>query len=279
MDKKKFNYESTIFAWGTVNFSFANAGRPFLVNITNQMKKAGLSSKDKISVLDIGCGAGGLSRAIKRLYPESEYWACDISNSAINIANKKKNGTKYFIADAEKITLRRQFDVIIMNSVLDHLKNPKAAINNVHKLLKSKGIFVSITPVELDFSTVFGVFNKFEKYQNHRRKQLGHVHPFSKKTLAKFLEKGGFKIVNTTYDWFYFYQLVNLFYYVLIELLGKEPDFSVHKYSYSRKGTGVTLLRIFRKTLILLENIESEITRYLPLGYFACITAIKNEKK
>ena len=275
IDRYQLNSSNSIQGWSLVNLSLGSAGRSFLVNTLNHIEKAGIGRRSKARILDIGCGVGGLSRAIKKRYPNSKYWAFDIDKAAIRAAKQDSQGIKFFVADAENLSLDEQFDLVIMNSVLDHLEHPHKALKRINKLLKPQGIFISTTPVELDLTTITGYFNKFERFKKLRRKYLGHLHPFDRKSLPELIEKGGLKVKRTTYDWFYLYQIVNLLYYSLVALLKREPNYSVRKYSHDNKGVLARLLELLRRFLVVVDNIESEITRPLPSGFFATITAEK----
>ena len=51
-------------------------------------------------VLEIGCGAGAMARAIKSYQPTLEVYGCDISQRAINAAQLNPRGVTFEVGDA-----------------------------------------------------------------------------------------------------------------------------------------------------------------------------------
>lgn len=97
-------------------------------------------------VLEIGCGEGDLALSISDLQP-SRVIACDYSQNAINIANSKKGKKNVqFLFDNWK-NINEQFDIIIMEGVLEHFDKPfedlKYMMNN---LLCPGGMVITSSP-------------------------------------------------------------------------------------------------------------------------------------
>jgi len=92
-------------------------------------------------VLDLGCGSGWAT-----LYLKNQVFECiglDIDSSRLI-----EEVRKYFIlADAHNPPFRANvFDCVIAFSVLEHLKKPSRALNEVYRVLKLKGIFIATIP-------------------------------------------------------------------------------------------------------------------------------------
>ena len=54
-------------------------------------------------VLDIGCGAGSVAKAVKRERPDLDVVGCDVSRSALAVANVDPEGVEFKAAEAERL--------------------------------------------------------------------------------------------------------------------------------------------------------------------------------
>ena len=84
------------------------------------------------------------------------------------------------------------WDLVISTEVLEHLKNPKAALKEL-KRVSNKYILISV-PNE----PWFWLFN-----YTQWGKDIGHVNKWSSKTFIKFLNSQGLKTLNvrTPFPW------------------------------------------------------------------------------
>ncbi|MCH7560843.1 MAG: methyltransferase domain-containing protein, partial [Thaumarchaeota archaeon] len=80
-------------------------------------------------VVDVGCGGGGLVKAIKRLRPDLKTFGVDFSQLAIKRASSKRQGVRFQQMDLYRLRYRKEyFDAVIFGDVLEHLKLPKQAL-------------------------------------------------------------------------------------------------------------------------------------------------------
>ncbi|MDO8529163.1 MAG: methyltransferase domain-containing protein [bacterium] len=98
--------------------------------------------KDK-KILEIGCGDGGVVQFLK---DKNEVYALDISKNAMKFLEQK--GIKSFLADVsnERIPFDDcSLDAVIALEVVEHLKSPQHAIEEIQRVLKKNGkLIVSI---------------------------------------------------------------------------------------------------------------------------------------
>jgi len=97
------------------------------------------------SVADIGCGTGGLLKAIKTRFQPSSLTGFEYSEKAMDIARAKVPGVEFCYFDIYKGSAR-QFDVIFCIEVLEHLLHPDAALRNVLKMLANPGAVLVTVP-------------------------------------------------------------------------------------------------------------------------------------
>lgn len=271
-NKQKYSNEKVIFGTGPANTSLVNEYRRPLLHYIDQIKKLG---NGKLKIIDVGCGSGSIVKALKNYFPIHEFWGCDISQAAIKKARQKSGGVKFFVSDAEKLEVKSaSFDVVIMHSVLDHIQRPLAAAKEVHRILKKGGTFLFMDPLEKEPSTIHGQLTRFKWFRNHRRNRCGHIHAFSEKSLTKLVEQSGFQIKNVTRDWLYLAQMVDVFYYPLLSLSGKGPEFTLKRISQGKSYISRAVL-ILKKMFTAILNMESYFADHIALGFLAYVKAEK----
>jgi len=268
MTKSLYDNEKVIFGIKQASTGWTNPNRGFMKWFIKELdclpgKKSGLTAAD------IGCGAGAKTKTLKAIFPQWSFIGSDISRQAISLANKNNQGVKFLAADATKLPFKdQQFEVVVMNSVLDHTNDPEAAVKEVFRILKPKGVWLVTSPLEAELTTLHGWLTLWPKFRRHRKERCGHNFAFSKKSLLSLLKQSGFKIESVTLDWFYLTQLIDLLYYPILQSLGRPPEFNLEE--------SAGLVHTIRKLAILVQNIESTLTLSIPLGWFAYVKAVKS---
>lgn len=156
------------------------------------------------SHLDLGCGLGYLmAKMAQKRFKTS---GVDISRSFLDIAEEK---LKYRELSFEKLVeadLQKEinlpdasFDVITSTDVLEHIEKPEMLLKHIRRLLKPTGKAIICTNNSL---SIWGL-EKFIKERTMRRRCF---HPidnwWNHFTLKKFLEKNGFRILETRGTYF-----------------------------------------------------------------------------
>lgn len=101
-------------------------------------------------VLDYGCGTGTTTCELADLVKEIH--AIDISPKMIEIAKEKAGARQienvnFLATDIFDARLKKEsFDTILAFNVLHTIPDPEVIIKRIDELLKSDGIFISITP-------------------------------------------------------------------------------------------------------------------------------------
>jgi 2-polyprenyl-3-methyl-5-hydroxy-6-metoxy-1,4-benzoquinol methylase len=137
------------------------------------------------NVLDTACGLGWGSYLISD-YPESLI-SVDIDNKSLNFAKKQWKSNKI---DFRKLSilklskLKKNFDTVLGYEAIEHLKfsNGEIYINEVSKILKSKGTFI--------LSSYFPSLEKYAKFSEKKNKF--HLHIYTKKEMRFILKKNNF---------------------------------------------------------------------------------------
>lgn len=106
---------------------------------------AALDPDHKANILEVGCGLGYLTHALKKAGHDIR--GLDISANAVEAA-KQNYGPYYICADVNVFpsTTEERFDIIIMTEVIEHLEEPLAVLSSLRTLLKPGGVALVSTP-------------------------------------------------------------------------------------------------------------------------------------
>ncbi len=100
-----------------------------------------------IEVLDLGCGTGNITSAVKKRYSHAKITCIDLAEQMINITKfklSKYNDIKYLLGDLREIPFGADYDLIISSLALHHLQTDQEKISIYHKIydsLKEGGAF------------------------------------------------------------------------------------------------------------------------------------------
>jgi SAM-dependent methyltransferase len=106
-------------------------------------------------VLELGCGAGDLIRAFAARHPETDgIAAVDYFNAPQNLPPQ----VKFIKQDLERLELTGSFDLIIINHVLEHIKDPLGLLGRAKKLLAEHGRILIVVPNRRGFGNEARVY-------------------------------------------------------------------------------------------------------------------------
>jgi ubiquinone/menaquinone biosynthesis C-methylase UbiE len=269
---KPFDYEAKMWGGHEVGLS------PWFMGAT-RLKYALAALSDVLGgkVLEIGCGGGAFTRALKRHRPDLAIFGCDLSRKSIEIAKKSGGGVSYRQADAYKLFYQsNSFDALVSFDVWEHLDKPKQAFNEAHRVLKSGGVFHFFVPTEGERLSLYQLAPRL--LYRTKQKFTGHVQEFSRESLMELLTKVGFVVERMQGSCFYFYQIVDLAYFSFLGLRGRNVSQSVEGYlaSAPRKPANRVLASIagWFSRLTYWENV---LVWWLPPGGVH-VTAIRKDK-
>lgn len=97
-------------------------------------------------ILDVGCGIGTYLKALKR-YTQNLY---GVDVDAERIKEAARISPNVFVAPAEKLPFDDEmFDVVLLNEVLEHVKDGRKAVEEAIRVLKPGGHLVIFAPNRL----------------------------------------------------------------------------------------------------------------------------------
>jgi 2-polyprenyl-3-methyl-5-hydroxy-6-metoxy-1,4-benzoquinol methylase len=117
-------------------------------NILDRNQFAALLSRipgDSLSILDIGGASGAELTTLRQADPRVGYTVVvDPSRSAEPVARNK--GHDYFCGTIEEFRSNRQFDLIVMLNLIEHVRDPISMLRKAAALLAPQGLIVVQTP-------------------------------------------------------------------------------------------------------------------------------------
>src|SRR5437588_5414835 len=119
-------------------------GRHDLV-LTTLRNRFGARPERKLTILDIGCGTGAMSRKLQ----DGEWGdvvSADFSPLALSFS-KRRGLCRLCASDAMRLPFRdNSFDLIVALDILEHVSDDAAALKEFHRVLKPGGTIVATVP-------------------------------------------------------------------------------------------------------------------------------------
>jgi 2-polyprenyl-3-methyl-5-hydroxy-6-metoxy-1,4-benzoquinol methylase len=131
---------------------------------------------EKPRVVDIGAGNARLGIALKECYDEADY---DVVEPDAEVRSKYGNWVNKQFSNISELEIGN-YDLVIMNQVLEHVSDPIVFLGSVNKLLKPEGYVYIDVP-----------------YQDYLFKPSAEPHLlfWNKKSVSVLLEKTGLKTI------------------------------------------------------------------------------------
>lgn len=129
-------------------------------------------------VLDIGsCANQGSKNKSKTLFNEIKKRARIVVGVDI-----EGDGVEIIQGNAEVISLKETFDIVIAGDVIEHLHNPGLFLDNMHRHLEKDGLIIVVTP---NVRSIGHLLTKLNKY---------HTCWYCQGTLKYLVEQHNFKV-------------------------------------------------------------------------------------
>lgn len=163
---------------------------------TSLGKIAQLIGSHSKKIVDFGCAAGYFGQFLKEK-TKATVWGVEIDPEDAKKAEKKLDKVLTFNLEEEnwyKKFGNEKFDVAIFADVLEHLHNPKNALENTKKILNKDGkIIISVPNVSHQSILLELIFDQWN-YEKSGLLDNTHVKFFTKQTIVSLIQKSGLHI-------------------------------------------------------------------------------------
>lgn len=194
-------------------------------------------SSRQCRILEIGCGDGEFSGFFPK---DSEYWGIEPNFESVKIAEKKENlhvlhGT--FEEAYDKLP-DDYFDLVVCNDVIEHMSDHDRFILDIKKKAAPGAKIIGSIPNVGHISILYKLLiEKDWRYENAGITDRTHLRFFTKKSFARSLDEGNYKIellqgINPTY--FNINSPVNAIQYIALQFakLIFGSDIQYHQFAF-----------------------------------------------
>lgn len=172
--------------WGMHYFNFSGS---------DKLSRYIETGNQSIRVLEVGCDCGATLLHIKNLYPDTYTVGCDISEHAVDLAQRFVD--EAFIANIEDYNLPvedHSFDYVLFGDVLEHLHDPEQVLRYVQTLLNTNGKVLACIPNLMHISVVKDLLKGNFTYSEIGLLDKTHIHFFTFNEIVKMYERAGYLI-------------------------------------------------------------------------------------
>ena len=107
------------------------------------------SKRDKLKIIDLGCGTGNLAQKIITAYPNASVTCIDMAENMLKMAKaklKRKRNVNFWLGDIRNFDYSGKYDVIVASMVLHHIekKDKFRFYRKLYNALSRGGVFYVI---------------------------------------------------------------------------------------------------------------------------------------
>ena len=137
------------------------------------------------NLLDIGCGPG----TFLKVAAERNWNTIGIEVNASSVASCHAAGLKAICGTFPHAELTgKRFDAIVLNDVIEHLTEPRQALETIREMLAPRGVLFMSTP------DVGSMVSRLSGVRWLHLKPIEHLTYFDRRTLRRTLNETGFEI-------------------------------------------------------------------------------------
>lgn len=136
-----------------------------------------LNITKKTSILDVGCGCGGLGLALKERFENTNYTGVEINEQAAKTAVKINKEAKIYLGDILKLSTSElnnlKYDIVFSLSCIDWNVEFEKSLNTIWQHVKPGGFLMATFRIT-DKQSINDI-NKSYQYINYENKNEGEI--------------------------------------------------------------------------------------------------------
>lgn len=135
-------------------------------------------------VLEVGCGTGNVLRVLERVWPQALVAGMELFEDGLRFA-RRRSSAALVCGRVEAMPFGAAFDVVGMFDVLEHIPDDVAALAHVRDAMRRESRLLLTVPAYPRLWSDFDV-------------RAGHVRRYDRQSLARALDRGGFRLEYLT---------------------------------------------------------------------------------
>jgi 2-polyprenyl-3-methyl-5-hydroxy-6-metoxy-1,4-benzoquinol methylase len=146
-------------------------------------------------VLDVGCSSGYLAAPLAAA--GARVVGIELDADAAECA--RAFCADVLVGDVESMELPlgpASFDAVVCGDLIEHLRDPRAALERLRPLLRPAGRLVVSTPNVANWAMRMSLLAGRWRYTDRGILDRTHTHLFTRKTLVETVEAAGFRVVG-----------------------------------------------------------------------------------
>lgn len=247
-----------------------------IINFGSLRLRYCLSALEKVNgkVLELGCGAGSFTKAVKTYRPDLSLTGVDIDKNVIKTLKVNNLQNTYIKADIHALPFGDEsFDAIVGFDVLEHIEDPAVVFREIQRVLKRGGVFHAAIPVEGSNYTLHGILAKMGI--KPKGIYAGHIQQYTVNDIEFLLKQIKFVNVNYRFSGHLFFQMIDISYFLLLSLFKMRISHTMEGYrEVLRPGFKKIVLSVLIYIIASVTYTESRIFSFIP-GVILHITTNK----
>ncbi len=165
--------------------SYYHFSRPEVVSLVDE---------DALTILDVGCAAGGIGKALLARNPERKLYGIEQVAEVAEEAAKVYHQVLSCSVEEELPFEEQFFDAIICADVLEHLSDPWKTVKRLRRHLKPKGKLIASIPNIAHWSILTQLMQGNWYYENAGILDRTHLRFFTKNSILSLFRDAGYHI-------------------------------------------------------------------------------------